>query len=178
MLDRLKKLIRGADASLPLKPEAKRVEHAFLGVLTPHADLPDVLAGRITHDRQSIDIDVDAENGSVDEALAFAEMTVRSLSDIDAKARILLAADSLDKYNQSWRFGDILLEDGSTEPFEKPRLSREEFCANLRLETVSISGKNTITLWYDDNDMFWGHSLSVTSCDGLSFADAHASMAG
>jgi hypothetical protein len=57
-------------------------------------------------------------------------------------------------------------------------LSKEEFCTKVQLETIEICGSSTITLWYHDDGMFWGHDLSVTAFDGLNFSDTHVSMAG
>jgi hypothetical protein len=157
---------------------AVAIEHAFLGVLTPDMDVPSVLVGRTAYENRLIDIRLSDDGASTHEVLALAESAVRSLKNIDLRARLLLANDCLDGYNSDWRFGETLPEDSSTKVFEKPMLSREEFCAKVQLETVEICGSSTITLWYSDDDMFWGHDLFVTSFDGLNLMDTHVSMAG
>lgn len=164
----------------PSKPaqSAVAVEHVFLGVLTPDQNAPSVLIGQIAYENRLVEIRIFKDDASTNEALMLAESAVRSLIDIDLRARLLLADDCLEGYNSNWRFGADRLEDGSTKEFAKLMLSREEFCKKVRLETVEICGKSTITLWYGDNDMFWGHDLFVTSFDGLKFTDTHVSMVG
>jgi hypothetical protein len=154
------------------------LEHAFLGVLVPDKNAPLVLVGQTAYENRPVEIGISENDVTTNDALILAESAVRSLKDIDIRARLLLANDFLDGYNSDWRLGEAQLEDGSTKAFEKPLLSKEEFSAKVQLETIEISGNATITLWYSDDDMFSGHDLFVTSFDGLNFADTHVSMAG
>lgn len=178
MFDALRRVFSTDNKPSTSTQSAVAVEHAFLGVLTPDKNVPSVLVGRTAYENRLVDIRLSEDGVSMHEALALAELAVRSLKNIDIRARLLLADESLDGYNSDWRFGEALLEDGSTKAFEKPMLSREEFCAKVQLETVEICGSSTITLWYSDDDMFWGHDLFVTSFDGLKLADIHVSIAG
>lgn len=178
MLNIFRKLIGTADRQPQGKEGTELITHSFLGALTPNGSLPHRLVGQITHEGLTIEIDIDPDDGTMAVALALAELAVRSLSDIDAKAREMLAANSLEAYNSEWRFGDEVLHDGSTSPFEKARLDKDDFCAAFQLKALEACGKNTITLWYGDNDMFWGHEFYVTSFDGLDFSDTYVSMAG
>jgi len=156
MLDALRRMF-STDNKLSTSTErAVAIEHAFLGVLTPDENAPSVLVGRATYENRVVDIRLSEDGASTHEALALAESAIRSLKDIDIRARLLLGDDCLDGYNSDWRFGEVLVEAGSTKVFEKPMLSREEFCAKVQLETVEICGSSTITLWYSDDDMFWG----------------------
>lgn len=178
MFDALKRAFSINNKLSTSTQRALAVEHAFLGVLTPDKNVPSVLVGHITYENRLVDIRLSEDGASMHEALALAELAVRSLKNIDIRARLLLADDSLGGYNSDWRFGEALLEDGSTKAFEKPLLSKDEFCAKLQLKSVEICGSSTITLWYSDDDMFWGHGLFVTSFDGSNFADTHVSIAG
>lgn len=178
MLNCLKKILGTRNPEARKQGIAESIEHVLLGSLVPHVTLKQRLVGYIMQDGLSVEIDIDPDDATMADALTLAELAVRSLSSIDAKARIMLAADSLDAYNSEWRFGEIVRNDGSTKAFEKLPLSRDEFCANFRLKSIEAIGKSTVTLWYDDNDMFWGHDFFVTSFDGLEFSDTQVSMAG
>jgi hypothetical protein len=104
--------------------------------------------------------------------------TVGSIKALDAKSRALIAEDSLEGYNSGWRFGEVTPPNGTTEPFEKPALTAAEFCEKLKLEAVEVTGPNTLIFWYGDDEMFWGHSLYMTSFDGVTMKDTHVSMFG
>ncbi|WGG48125.1 DUF2262 domain-containing protein [Rugamonas sp. DEMB1] len=178
MLNWLKKILDIRDPAALKLGLAESIEHTFLGALVPHPILKQRLVGYVMQDGLSVEIDIAPDDATMADALTLAELAVRSLSSIDAKSRIMLAADSLDAYNSDWRFGEIMRDDGSKKPFEKPLLSKDEFCANFQLKSIEALGKSTVTLWYSDSDMFWGHDFFVTSFDGLEFTDTHVSMAG
>lgn len=178
MFDALRRAFPSDNKFLKSTQSEVAVEHAFLGILTPDKNVSSVLVAQTAYESRLVEIRVSKDDTSTDEALLLADSAVRSLKNIDIRARLLLADDCLDGYNSDWRFGDAQLEDGSTKAFDKPMLSREDFCTNVQLKTIEICGNSTITLWYSDDDMFWGHDLFVTSFDGLSFADTHVSMSG
>lgn len=178
MLDALRRAFSTDNKLSTSMQSAIAIEHAFLGVLTPDVNVPCMLVGRTVYENRLVEIRLSEDGATKHEVLALAESAIRSLKNIDIRARLLLAKDCLDGYNSDWRFGEGLLEDGSTKAFEKPVLSSEEFCAKVQLSTVEVCGSLTITLWYSDADMFWGHDLFVTSFDGLNLTDTHVSMAG
>lgn len=178
MFDALRRVLSTDNKISTSTQSAVAVEHPFLGALTPDKTVPSMLVGRIAYEHRLVAIRLSEDGASMHDALALTELAVRSLKNIDMRARVLLADGCLDSYNSDWRFGEALHEDGSTKAFEKPTLSREEFCAKVELEIVEIYGSSTITLWYNDDDMFWGHDLFVTSFDGLNFGDTHVSIGG
>jgi hypothetical protein len=51
--------------------------------------------------------------------------------------------------NESW------LEDG-----EGP-ISRDEFLARMKLESVTVRADGTVEFWHEDGDLFWGHMIKV-----------------
>jgi hypothetical protein len=114
----------------------------------------------------------------MDVALELAVSLVEQLPQLDAKCRNLIADEFLENYNDNWRFGQTALPDGTFKSFEKPQLTKEQFCKNLKLESVEASGISMLRFWYGDADMFWGHSLEGISFDGLAFGETHASMVG
>jgi hypothetical protein len=48
----------------------------------------------------------------------------------------------------------------------------------LSLNAVNITGDQMIDFFYDDERMFWGHSVVVNSLNGIDFSQAHAEIFG
>ncbi|WP_367114386.1 DUF2262 domain-containing protein [Comamonas sp.] len=74
--------------------------------------------------------------------------------------------------------GSLLGGNQHTERFENPLLSKEGFIASLTLSAVEVAGSTLITLWFECGEMFWGHSFSVTSFDGVRFNDVRVELQG
>ena len=90
-------------------------------------------------------------------------------SEIDTlspKAKECIANEFLDLYNDNWRFGD----DDEDDP-DKPELTKEEFMENLSLQSLLFYSED-VEVFFDDNDMFFGHSLIASDFDGENFNDA------
>lgn len=113
-----------------------------------------------------------------DSALSLVNEVTAQIPSLDDKCKLLIAAESLASYNEGWRMGERVLPDGSTAPFENPELTEHEFCERLALTVVEITGDQTVTIWYDCGDLFWGHSIYVTSFDGVAFEDTSVEMFG
>ena len=91
------------------------------------------------------------------------------ISEIDTllpKAKECIANEFLDLYNDNWRFGD----DDEDDP-DKPELTKEEFMENLSLQSLLFYSED-VEVFFDDNDMFFGHSLIASDFDGENFNDA------
>lgn len=87
------------------------------------------------------------------------------ISEIDTllpKAKECIANEFLDLYNDNWRFGDD--EDNP----DKPELTKEEFMENLCLQSLLFYSED-VEVFFDDNDMFFGHSLIASDFDGENF---------
>ena len=87
------------------------------------------------------------------------------ISEIDTllpKAKECIANEFLDLYNDNWRFGD-----DEDDP-DKPELTKEEFMENLSLQSLLFYSED-IEVFFDDNDMFFGHSLIASDFDGENF---------
>ena len=90
-------------------------------------------------------------------------------SEIDTlspKAKECIANEFLDLYNDNWRFGD----DDEDDP-DKPELTKEEFMEALSLRSLLFYSED-VEVFFDDNDMFLGHSLIASDFDGENFNDA------
>ena len=88
------------------------------------------------------------------------------ISEIDTlspKAKECIANEFLDLYNDNWRFGD----DDEDDP-DKPELTKEEFMEALSLRSLLFYSED-VEVFFDDNDMFLGHSLIASEFDGENF---------
>ena len=79
------------------------------------------------------------------------------------KAKECIANEFLDLYNDNWRFGD----DDEDDP-DKPELTKEEFMEALNLRSLLFYSED-VEVFFDDNDMFLGHSLIASDFDGENF---------
>ena len=79
------------------------------------------------------------------------------------KAKECIANEFLDLYNDNWRFGD----DDEDDP-DKPELTKEEFMEALSLRSFLFYSED-VEIFFDDNDMFFGHSLIASDFDGENF---------
>ena len=90
-------------------------------------------------------------------------------SEIDTlsqKAKECIAEKYLELYNDNWRFGG---DDEDDE--DKPELTKEEFMEALSLRSFLFYSED-VEVFFDDNDMFLGHSLLASDFDGENFNDA------
>ena len=136
------------------------------------------LEGEVPFAGNAVSVRVDPDNGDINDALATARGLVSSLADVDRKAKEAAADKLLDKYNNGWRTYDEVAEDGTLVNVENPVLSGEEFMARLSLYAVNVTGKDTCDLFYNNEGMFWGHSIVVGSFDASHFADIHVQLFG
>ena len=79
------------------------------------------------------------------------------------KAKECIAEEFLELYNDNWRFGD----DDENDP-DKPELTKEEFMEALTLQSFLFYSED-VEVFFDDNDMFLGHSLIASEFDGENF---------
>ena len=91
---------------------------------------------------------------------------ISEIDTISQKAKECIANEFLDLYNDNWRFGD----DDEDDP-DKPELTKEEFMEALSLRSLLFYSED-VEVFFDDNDMFLGHSLIASDFDGENFNDA------
>ena len=75
----------------------------------------------------------------------------RNLPALDESARLYAAEELLDTRNDFW----IDEEEGEV------LLTAEEFASQVSLESVELGEKGRLTFWYDDGELFAGHTISV-----------------
>lgn len=112
------------------------------------------------------------------QVLDLAEKAVAALSELEAKAKLVAVRDLLTTYNEDWRHYGIVGENGSSIEVHDPELSSAEFQARLGLKGVTVTGSANIELCFSDGGMFAGHSVMVTSFDGIQFGNTYADLFG
>jgi hypothetical protein len=95
--------------------------------------------------------------------LSLAAKVVGRLAELDKLAKGIAVADLRETYNSGWNEYDEVQEDGSLKTVTNPQLSEAEFEAKLSLQAVNVSGDRMLDFFYDDERMFWGHSVVVNS---------------
>ena len=47
------------------------------------------------------------------------------------------------------------------ENISKPVLLETEYVESISINEMTVSPKGFVTLYYDDGDLFWGHSIEI-----------------
>lgn len=152
------------------------MKHPILGDVIRDGTDGDGLA-RVAYDDRMIDIHIIADEISYAATVDVAASVVKRLKHLDIKAKHIAASELTDTYNNGWNEYDEAQDDGTFRTVCNPKLTQEEFVRKLTLNTVGVTG-NMLDFSYDDQNMFWGHSVIVTSMDGIEFTDTHAEIFG
>lgn len=111
----------------------------------------------------SVSFDVDDENDeTAEDALATWNKLLENCAEWDDKAR-KYAAQKLVGHANDWLLDDT--EEGE----EVEEITEEAFASRMQLSDVSISTEGDFEIFYNDDDMFWGHVIIVSGNidDGL-----------
>lgn len=154
------------------------MNHPTLGRLESKGTDEDSFEGQVNTDGTIIGLSISLDTAPQDQVFKFAEMVVNSISDLNEKSKGVICRDLLETYNLGWNEYDEVQEDGSIKTVVNPTLDSGQFINQFELSSISICGTECVELWYQPNDLFWGHSVFVTSFDGLKFEDANAQMFG
>ena len=134
---------------------------------TQHTDDPTSYDGMVVINGEELRVDIILEDEGETEKI---EQQMNSFfSEINTllpKAKECIANEFLDLYNDNWRFGD----EDEDDP-DKPELTKEKFMESLSLQSLLFYSED-IEVFFDDNDMFLGHSLIASEFDGENFNDA------
>ena len=133
---------------------------------TQHTDDPTSYDGTVVINGKELSVDIILEDEGETEKI---EQQMNSFfSEINTllpKAKECIAEKYLELYNDNWRFGD-----DEDDP-DKPELTKEQFMEALSLQSLLFYSED-IEVFFDDNDMFLGHSLIASEFDGENFNDA------
>ena len=134
---------------------------------TQHTDDPTSYDGTVVINGKELSVDIiledEGETEKIEQQMNYFFSEIDTLS---KKAKECIAEKYLDLYNTNWRFGD----DDEDDP-DKPELTKEEFMEALSLRSLLFYSED-IEVFFDDNDMFLGHSLIASEFDGENFNDA------
>ena len=134
---------------------------------TQHTDDPTSYDGTVVINGKVLSVDIILEDEGETEKIEQQMNTFLSeINTLLPKAKECIAEKYLDLYNDNWRFGD----DDENDP-DKPELTKEEFMEALTLQSFLFYSED-VEVFFDDNDMFLGHSLIASEFDGENFNDA------
>ena len=134
---------------------------------TQHTDDPTSYDGTVVINGKELSVDIiledEGETEKIEQQMNYFFSEIDTLS---KKAKECIAEKYLDLYNNNWRFGD----DDEDDP-DKPELTKKEFIEALSLQSLLFYSED-VEVFFDDNDMFLGHSLIASEFDGENFNDA------
>jgi hypothetical protein len=154
------------------------MKHDILGEVERSDAHPFDGLARIRHGSLVIKVGIIGDDQPFETTLKLAAEVVRCLPELDQLAKRVAVADLRETYNSGWNEYDEAQEDGSFKTVSNPQLSEAEFEAKLSLNAVNVTGDRMIHFFYDDERMFWGHSVVVNSLNGTDFSEAHAEIFG
>lgn len=147
------------------------MHHPVLGFLKLEGKMA---TGHLTLESIRIPLSIDAEDCSIEEALSLASAIAENLASYDQVAKEVISKDLLETYNGGWNEYSEAQDDGSFKTVINPLLGDSEFKGKFNLKSVSIASNSCVELWYEDQGLFWGHSVFVQSLEGKDFCHARA----
>ena len=154
------------------------MKHDILGEVEQSDGYPFDAVAKIRHGSRDIKVGVIRDDQPVDTTLKLAREVVSRLAELDKLAKRVAARDLRETYNNGWNEYDEVQEDGSLKTVSNPQLSEAEFEAKLSLNAVNVTGDQMIDFFYDDERMFWGHSVFVNSLNGTDLSEARGEIFG
>ena len=134
---------------------------------TQHTDDPTSYDGTVVVGGKELGVSIILEDeGETEKVEQLMNTFISEIDTLSQKAKECIANEFLDLYNDNWRFGD----DDEDDP-DKPELTKEEFMDALSLRSLLFYSED-VEVFFDDNDMFLGHSLIASDFDGENFNDA------
>ena len=134
---------------------------------TQHTDDPTSYDGTVVINGEELGVSIILEDkGETEKIEQLMNTFFSEIDTLSQKAKECIANEFLDLYNDNWRFGD----DDEDDP-DKPELNKKEFMEALSLRSLLFYSED-IEVFFDDNDMFLGHSLIASEFDGENFNDA------
>ena len=134
---------------------------------TQHTDDPTSYDGTVVVGGKELGVSIILEDeGETEKVEQLMNTFFSEIDTLSQKAKECIVNEFLDLYNDNWRFGD----DDEDDP-DKPELTKEEFMEALSLRSFLFYSED-VEVFFDDNDMFLGHSLIASDFDGENFNDA------
>lgn len=158
--------------------EGAAVKHDILGEVELSDSQPFDAVVTVRHGSGTVKIGITRDDQPLETALNLAAEVVVRLAELDKLAKQIAVNQLRETYNNGWNEYDEAQEDGTFKTVSKPQLSEAEFEAKLSLNALNTTGDCVIDFFYDDEGMFWGHSIVVNSLDGLNISAARAELFG
>lgn len=152
--------------------------HDILGEIERSDGCPFDATAVVRYSSCEIKVGIIRDDQAFETTLNLAAEVVRRLGELDKKAKAIAARDLRETYNDGWNEYDEAQDDGSLKAVTNPALSVAEFEAKLSLRAVHVTSDCIVDFFYDDENMFWGHSVVVNSLNGIDFSEAQAEMFG
>ena len=131
---------------------------------TQHTDDPTSYEGMVVLNGEELGVSIILEDeGETEKIEQLMNTLFGGIDTLLPKAKECIAEEFLELYNDNWRFGD----DDENDP-DKPELTKEEFMEALTLQSFLFYSED-VEVFFDDNDMFLGHSLIASEFDGENF---------
>jgi hypothetical protein len=154
------------------------MKHELLGDVKESDGNPFDAVATIRYGSRDVRFGFSGDGQPLETTLKLAAEVVRRLAELDELAKRVASRDLLEGYNDGWNEYDEAQDDGSFKTVSNPKLSETEFEAKLTLNAVNITGNVMIEFFYDDERMFWGHSVIVNSMNGTDFSQASGEIFG
>lgn len=154
------------------------MKHPILGEIErTNGGVIDAVA-KIRHGSRNIEIQIIRDDQTFDITVQLAAEVVGRLDELDRAAKRVATANLRQTYNSGWNEYDEAQADGTLMTVSNPQLSEAEFENKLTLKAINVTGDRMIHFFYDDEKMFWGHSVVVCSLNGVDFGEAYAELFG
>lgn len=154
------------------------MRHEILGEIERTDGGPFDGVATIPYGSQDVEVEIICDDQPFEAVVKLAAEVVRCLPEFDKLAKRVAVADLRETYNGGWNEYDEVQADGSLKTVLHPQLSEAEFEAKLSLSAVNVTGDRGVNFFYDDQGMFWGHHVVVSSLNGTDFSDAYADIFG
>lgn len=112
-------------------------------------------------------LETDEDNG--DTADGAREAFIKALDDFENfdKSAKEFAAENLVNLANDWLESDEENEEDEPEP-----ITEEKFIEAIEISEMTVSPDGSMSLFYSDGDMFWGHVINITTEEDGTFSDA------
>ena len=154
------------------------MKHEILGEVEQSDGHPFDAVAIIRHGSRDVKVGIMRDDQLLETTLKLAAEMVSRLAELDRLAKRIAARDLRETYNNGWNEYDEAHVDGSFKTVSNPQLSEAEFEAKLSLNAVNVTGAQMLDFFYDDERMFWGHSVVVNSLNGIDLSEAQAEIFG
>lgn len=112
----------------------------------------------------TLESDEDCEE-TANKAMSIFQQIAKDKAGFDKKSREYASEQLLELAN------DWLADDDSE---DKPdEITKEMFMESMELDDLCVNSDGSITLYYDDGDMFWGHAIEVDIEEDGTYSDAN-----